>query len=222
MYTVLTTFDDPAINAIFDLPLPPPGASLLSDPEISSVLSEDLLLLFRSLDTMTTLLNTIPALSEYDMLIFDRRRAILQHHLANLQHLPAITETDKTTAACLLATIVYSMLALWGFRPPSEAYSRISYRFRPALMKTDLNNHWGKWWELLLWVLFMGAYSSLETDETTWLCKRIEILCESKGLTEWEDVRATLYRLPMQDALMSGFQWLWVEQCNGNSKLDLK
>ncbi|RFU29346.1 hypothetical protein B7463_g6993, partial [Scytalidium lignicola] len=195
IFSTLTTFTDPEINALFDAPPPTAENSLLYRRNISSVLSEDLIPVLQDLNTMTTLLNLIPALTETDMLVYDRKRAILQHSLARLQDSSASTKREFTTAACLLAAIGYSILALWGFRPPMESYNNMAYRFKPAFLLTDLGNHWGAWWEMLLWALFISGFISGGTDERFWFYEKIQIICRDKGLSSFKTTTGNHARL---------------------------
>ncbi|KAH8812126.1 hypothetical protein F5884DRAFT_898448 [Xylogone sp. PMI_703] len=209
--STLTTFIDPEVNQLFDAPPLSPKESLLYHHDLPSFLPENLIVVMRELNTMVTVLNTVPSLTEVDMLVFDRKRAILQNSLANLQSYLTSSPRECTAAACLLATIVYSILALWGFRPPSEAYNSISYRFRPILVRTNLEDHWGEWWELLLWVLFVGSCCSLGTGEKYWFHKRIQLLCDDKGLENWSDIQRALRRLPAQTLVLAGFELMWIQ-----------
>jgi hypothetical protein len=99
---------------------------VLQENTISELLSEDLVGIYWDMSTMTAILDLKPNLSEADMLVYDRKRASIQHRLASLQIPPVRARHTESLAqeevkvyaqeSCRIAGVIYSNMTLWGFQ----------------------------------------------------------------------------------------------------------
>jgi hypothetical protein len=207
------TFENPELNLF----LTSPGTkehnenSPLWDPALKQVLSNSLIDALHGLEAITKLLNTSPKLSEHDMLVYDRRRASIQHQLSNVAIPPLTAELFHTTESFRLATVIYSILALWGFVPPMKLYGDLAKMLYTSLRATDHVCDWGIWWELLLWTLFIGGHATLGRQERIWFSIMIRETLRGRSLTDWPSVRKVLDLMPVYHTLWEPFQTLWLQ-----------
>jgi hypothetical protein len=207
------TFEDPELNLFFTnfQASDHSNSSLLWNPALSQILSGSLIALLRNLHTMTALLETSLAFPEHDMLVYDRKRASIQHRLADLPIPSEAVESYHTTESCRLAAVIYSNLALWGFQPPMNLYGDLAKILQAALKATDRVGHWGIWSDILLWTLFVGGYAAFEREERTWFSRMIREVLQGRGLRPWLAVRNVLERMLVCRTLLDPFETLWCE-----------
>jgi hypothetical protein len=205
-------FSDRRLNLFFTGPYKNEN-SLLWDPALKQVLSNDLIDALRSLLATTRLLNTSPKLSEYDMLVYDRKRAFIQHQLSNIAIPPLSADLFHITESCRLASIIYSNLALWGFTPPMKMYGDLGKMLYNALQATSEHQvgDWGIWWELLLWTLFIGGHAMLGRPDRIWFSTMIRETLRRRNLITWPSIKKVLELVPVYHTLWEPFQTLWLE-----------
>lgn len=211
--TPFEAFEDPELNLFFTncQASDNSNSSLLWNPALLQILSDGLIIALRNLYTMTALLDTCLAFSEHDMLVYDRKRASVQHQLADLPIPPLAVESYHITESCRIAAVIYSNLALWGFRPPMNLYGDLARMLQAALQATDRADHWGTWWDILLWTLFIGGYAALKREERMWFSRMIREVLQERGLRHWVAIRNVLERMPICRTLLDPFETLWCE-----------
>jgi hypothetical protein len=177
--------------------------SPLWNPALNLILSNDLIDALRSLLAITKLLNTSPKLSENDMLVYDRKRAIIQHQLSDIAIPPLSADFFHITESCRLASVIYSNLALWGFTPPMKLFGDLAKMLHNALQATREREvgDWGTWWELLLWTLFIGGHAMLGRPERIWFSTMIREILRRRNLISWASVREVLELMPVYHTL---------------------
>ncbi|KAE9374865.1 hypothetical protein N431DRAFT_438260 [Stipitochalara longipes BDJ] len=187
--------------------------SPLWNPAFERVLSNDLIDALRSLLAMTELLNSSPKLSVHDMLVYDRKRAFIQHQLSNIAMPPLSADLFRIPESCRLASVIYSNLALWGFTPPMKLFGDLAEMLHNALQATTERqvDDWGIWWELLLWTLFIGGHAMLGRPDRIWFSTMIREILRRRNLIGWSSIRQVLELMPVYHTLWEPFQILWLE-----------
>lgn len=136
------TFEDPELNLFFtNRQASDHSNSSLWNPALLQILSGSLIAALRSLHAMTALLDTSLVLSEHELLVYDWKRASIQHRLADLLIHPLAVESYHITEACRLAAVIYSILALWASGPPMRLYGDLGKMLQAALQATDSVGH---------------------------------------------------------------------------------
>jgi Fungal specific transcription factor domain len=188
-------------------------SSPLWNPALRTILSDPLISALRELYHMTSLLNTSPQFSEHDMLVYDYKRATIQHEIANIDIPPTIASSFHITESCRLAAAIYSILAMYSFRPPLKLYGDLAKRLKDALMITEGGDAggWGIWQDLLLWTLFVGGYAALAREERTWFAGRIGMLLREMEMVDLTEVGVVLEGMPVHRLLRVPFEVLWCE-----------
>lgn len=179
-------------------------------PALSQMLPDDLIAALRGLDTMTAFLHTSPTLSKYDILVYDRKRARLQHQLASVAILSCECDAYGTVGSCRIAAILYSIFALWGFTPPLKIIGDLAQMLQRAL-QTSKDGNWAIWSDILLWTLFIGGYAAFQRQERLWFLTVIQYTLQSRNLTTWYAVREALDTMPVHHSLWDPFEVLWRE-----------
>ena len=207
------SFEDPELNQF--LTGPETGEEYSMSPlwslALNRILSDELIAAFRSLHTITALLDTSPSLSEHDMLVYDRKRASIQHQLADVAIPPITHNLYHISESCRLAAILYSNFALWGFKPPMDLYGHLAKMLQKALQATDDVCQWGPWSDMLLWTLFIGGYAAFGRQERAWFSMMIREEIRSQKLKNWRSARDALDTMPVCQALWVPFETLWWE-----------
>ena len=185
--------------------------SPLWNPALKQIISGNLIAALHDLWDMTELLNTHPQFSEHDMLVYDHKRASIQHEIASVD-IPSVTaEFFHITESCRLATAIYSILAMYSFRPPLKLYGDLAKRLRDTLLTIveDRFCKWGSWHDLLLWTLFVGGYAALGREERRWFSAMIGVVLRQRRLKDWKQVRWVLELMPVHYLLWELFEVLW-------------
>jgi hypothetical protein len=146
-----------------------PIPSALQESSFYEIINEKLVKIYLDMSTLTTILDLKPDLSETDMLVYDRKRASIQHRLASM-HIPSSSaaEADSETQSeskvymqesCRMAGVLYSNMALWGFQPPMHFYGDLAIMLQTSLLRTDLDMYRvrGVWEDILLWIWSLAA-----------------------------------------------------------------
>jgi hypothetical protein len=206
-------FEDAKLNLFLSGPeaIEHNKTSPLWNPELKQVLSDDFIDALHDLLAITKLLNASPKLSEHDMLVYDRRRASIQHQLANVAVSPLTTESFHIFESCRQATVIFSILTLWGFTPPMNLYKDLGKKLLTTLQAASRVCKWGIWWELLLWTLFIGGHAMLGRQERSWFSTMIRETLRERNLVSWPSVRNVLGLMPVYHTLWGPFQTLWLE-----------
>jgi hypothetical protein len=206
-------FEDAKLNLFLNGPeaIEHNKSSPLRNPALKQVLSDELIGVLQELLAITKLLNASPKFSEHDMLVYDRRRASIQHQLANVAVPPLTTEPFNIFESCRQSTIVYSILTLWGFTPLMNLYKDLGKNLLTTLQAPGRICMWGVWWEILLWNLFIGGHAMFGRQERSWFSTMIRETLRERNLVNWLSVRNVLGLMPVYHTLWEPFQTLWLE-----------
>ncbi|KAE9374355.1 hypothetical protein N431DRAFT_437789 [Stipitochalara longipes BDJ] len=204
------TFKDDNLNTLFGTSAHN-KSSPLSNPALLQLLSAPLITTLHDLQYMTDMLNTIPQFSEHDMLVYDQHRASIQHEIANISVSAPHTEYYHIKESCRLTTAIYSILAMYSFRPPLKLYGDLARRLKEILVMVDRVCFWGPWRDLLLWILFVGGYAALGRVERGWFVGMAGVVLKEREMKEWDDVRRVIGGLPVHHMLWEPFEGLWHE-----------
>jgi hypothetical protein len=160
---------------------------------------------------MTNLLNTLPQFSEHDMLVYDQRRATIQHNIADMSIPTAHTECCHVNESCRLAAGIYSILAMYSFRPPLKLYGDLAKRLRETMVLEDAVYFWGPESEFLLWMLFVGGYAALGREERGWFAEMVWFVVRKREFKGWKEVSMLLEAMPVHYLLWGPFEVLYHE-----------
>jgi hypothetical protein len=191
---------------------------MLNENSLSEILSQDLIGVYKDMSTLTAILNLKPDLSEADMLVYDRKRASIQHRLASM-HMSTSDMTEDGSEgqreskvymqeSCRMAGILYSNMTLWGFQPPMHFCGDLAIILKQALLRTDLETFWNGdvWEDILLWILFLGGYAALKRPERVWFLELLAKMEKERQFRRFEDVKVALVRVIYNDGLEMPFE----------------
>jgi hypothetical protein len=124
---------------------------------------------------------------------------------------PAVPASDKEEA-CRLALLVFWFCNYQMSQPDSALNRTLTTQLKDALQASDLKGLWGPNFELLTWVLLLGAFISAGQRERPWFVLNLARLSRVLRVREWADVRAVLLRFFYLDRIYAkGMQDSWEE-----------
>jgi hypothetical protein len=119
--------------------------------------------------------------------------------------------SDKQEACRIALLIFWNANYLLG-RPESALFRRLTIQLKAALETSDLQHFWGPHFELLMWVLFLGAHISAGQRERPWFAMNLAKGARLLKLDNWADVRAVLLRYFYIDRVyQKSFEEVWQE-----------
>jgi hypothetical protein len=119
--------------------------------------------------------------------------------------------SDKQEACRIALLIFWNANYLLG-RPESALFRRLTTQLKAALETSDLQHFWGPHFELLMWVLFLGAHISAGQRERPWFAMNLAKGARLLKLDNWADVRTILLRYFYIDRVyQKSFEEVWQE-----------
>lgn len=99
------------------------------------------------------------------------------------------TQNARLEDCSRIAVLLYSNSALWNM-PHYFAIKRGLVRcYRHALKQLDFEYCEARYPDLLIWMLFLGAWGSEAQLERTWYVSRLARVVKNSGLQSWEEAR---------------------------------
>jgi hypothetical protein len=113
---------------------------------------------------------------------------------------------------CRIALLIF-WFSNYQVAPPHSALSRtLTAQLKDALKKSDLRGLWGPHYELLVWVLMLGAFISAGQRERPWFVMNIARVGKLLKLQQWEEVRQRLLKCFYLDRVYAqGMKDAWEE-----------
>ncbi len=108
-----------------------------------------------------------------------------------LQTLPSAS--DKQEPCCLALLIFWNANYLVG-KPDSALFRTLTTQLKAVLEKSDMLEFWGPHFELLMWVLSLGAHILGGQRERAWFVLNLARGARILKLGEWVDLRKVLLR----------------------------
>jgi hypothetical protein len=119
--------------------------------------------------------------------------------------------SDKEEA-CRLALLIFWFCNYQMSQPDSALNRTLTAQLKSALLESDLKGLWGPHFELLVWVLLLGAYISAGQRERPWFVLNLARVLRVLHLKEWAEVRALLLRFYYLDRIYAkGMRDSWEE-----------
>jgi len=113
---------------------------------------------------------------------------------------------------CRLALLIFWNANYMVANPDSALFRALTTQLKVALEKSDMQGVWGPHFELLMWVLFLGAHISGGQRERPWFVLNLARGARILKLGEWDNVRKMLLRFFYLDRVyQKSFQEAWQE-----------
>ena len=120
--------------------------------------------------------------------------------------------TSVKQEPCRLALLIFWSAQNQVLRSNFAYYRNLTARLVAALQASDIKSLWDPYFELLVWVLSMGAYISAGQRERPWYVLNLLRTTILLAIEDWESMRAVLIRHFYVDRIFSqGMQELWDE-----------
>ncbi|OAP55302.1 hypothetical protein AYL99_10275 [Fonsecaea erecta] len=124
---------------------------------------------------------------------------------------PREPASDKEEA-CRLAMLIFWFSNFQISRPDYALNRTLTAQLKTALQASDLKGLWGPHYELLVWVLLMGAYISAGQRERPWFVLNLARVSRVLNLRSWDDVRQVLLKFFYLDRIYAeGMRQSWEE-----------
>jgi hypothetical protein len=122
------------------------------------------------------------------------------------------TPVSDKQEACRIALLIFWNANYLVGRPESALFRRLTILLKAALETSDLQHFWDPHFELLMWVLFLGAHISAGQRERPWFAMNLARGARLVKLDNWADVRAILLRYFYIDRVyQKSFEEAWQE-----------
>ncbi|KIX96204.1 uncharacterized protein Z520_07982 [Fonsecaea multimorphosa CBS 102226] len=119
--------------------------------------------------------------------------------------------SDKEEA-CRLAMLIFWFSNFQVSRPDSALNRTLTAQLKTALQASDLKGLWGPHYELLVWVLLLGAYISAGQRERPWFVLNLARVSRVLKLQTWDQVRQVLLKFFYLDRIYAeGMRQSWEE-----------
>ena len=119
--------------------------------------------------------------------------------------------SDKQEA-CRVALLVFWNANYLIGDPESALFRRMTIQLKAALETSDLRHFWDPHFELLAWVLLLGAHISAGQRERPWFVMNLARGARLLKLDNWADVRTILLRYFYIDRIyQKSFEEAWQE-----------
>lgn len=124
---------------------------------------------------------------------------------------PRAPVSDKEES-CRLAMLIFWFSNYQISQPDSALNRTLTAQLKTALQASDLKGLWGPRYELLAWVLLLGAFISAGQRERPWFVLNLARVSRVLRVTEWSQARAVVMRFYYLDRVYAkGMQASWEE-----------
>ena len=113
---------------------------------------------------------------------------------------------------CRLAMLIF-WFSNYQISAPDSALSRtLTAQVKTALQNSDLKGLWGPFYELLTWVLMLGAFISAGQRERPWFVMNLAKVAKQLNLNNWSEIRSLLLKFFYLDRIYArGMEDIWDE-----------
>ena len=124
------------------------------------------------------------------------------------QREPASDKED----ACRLAMLIFWFCNYQVTAPDSALNRALTTQLKTALQASNLKGLWGPHYELLVWVLMLGAFISAGQRERPWFVMNLAKVSKVLEIQEWSQVRRLLLKyFYLGRVYLKGMQDSWEE-----------
>ena len=124
---------------------------------------------------------------------------------------PRVATSDKEEA-CRLALLIFWFCNYQISQPDSALNRTLTGQLKTALLASDLKGLWKPHFELLAWILLLGAFISAGQRERPWFVLNLARVARVLGLTDWSEARTLLKRFFYIDRIYAkGMRDSWEE-----------
>lgn len=124
---------------------------------------------------------------------------------------PRAPASDKEEG-CRLALLIFWFSNYQVTAPDSALNRTLTAQLKTALQGSDLKGLWGPYYELLTWVLMLGAFISAGQRERPWFVMNLAKVSRVLKLQEWTQVRGLLLKFYYLDRIYAkGMRDIWEE-----------
>jgi hypothetical protein len=122
------------------------------------------------------------------------------------------TPVSDKQEACRIALLIFWNANYLIGDPASALFRRMTTQLKAALETSDLQHFWDPHFELLVWVLLLGAHISAGQRERPWFAMNLARGARLLKLDNWADARTMLLRYFYIDRIyQKSFEETWQE-----------
>ena len=120
--------------------------------------------------------------------------------------------TSDKEEPCRLALLIFWYAQLQVLQPSSAYYRKLTAQLKAALQASDIKGLWGPFFELLVWVLSLGAFINACQRERPWFVLHLARASKLLNIQDWISLRTVLLRHFYIDRIFQdGMKELWEE-----------
>ncbi|OCT48187.1 hypothetical protein CLCR_04137 [Cladophialophora carrionii] len=124
---------------------------------------------------------------------------------------PRAPASDKEEA-CRLALLIFWFSNYQVTAPDSALNRTLTAQLKTALQSSDLKGLWGPYFDLLTWVLMLGAFISAGQRERPWFVLNLAKVSKVLRLRDWDELREMLLKFYYLDRIYAkGMRDIWDE-----------
>ncbi|ETI20302.1 hypothetical protein G647_08336 [Cladophialophora carrionii CBS 160.54] len=124
---------------------------------------------------------------------------------------PRAPASDKEEA-CRLALLIFWFSNYQVTAPDSALNRTLTAQLKTALQSSDLKGLWGPHFDLLTWVLMLGAFISAGQRERPWFVLNLAKVSKVLRLRGWDELREMLLKFYYLDRIYAkGMRDIWDE-----------
>jgi hypothetical protein len=122
------------------------------------------------------------------------------------------TPVSDKQEACRIALLIFWNANYLIMQPDSALFRRLTTQLKTALEKSDFQNFWAPHYDLLMWVLFLGAHISAGQRERPWFVLNLARGARLLKLADWAETRTIMLRFFYLDRIyQKSFEQAWQE-----------
>jgi hypothetical protein len=196
--------DEPPIPVVTEIPdipqLNPHSGSGIQTFKNTGIFHEQMWGIFMDLLSLTNEMNwaQVKVMNQTNMLSFSDRRASVEYRLTSISSTDGILKPADDhryiQESSRVAALLYANRVLRAMPNNAAMISHLLHHLMRCLQRTNLENRWGKYPELLLWVMFLGGTATTTTADHIWFVTQVMTLAAALELRSWSDVKGVLER----------------------------
>lgn len=200
-YLQVDKFCTPAITELPDIqqmyPLFGEGIHIFKD---TGIFQEQTWSIYLDLLSLTNEMNWTRSrpIKEANMISFSDRRASVEYRLTSMSSTDGILKPADDhryiQESSRIAALLYANRVLRAMPNNAAMIGQLLHLLMRCLQRTNLDRRWGKYSELLLWVLFLGGTATTTAADHIWFVTQVTILAAALKLKSWMEVKGILER----------------------------
>ncbi|KIX10058.1 uncharacterized protein Z518_01139 [Rhinocladiella mackenziei CBS 650.93] len=149
------------------------------------------------------------------MISYTERLAVVMRTLSIATGSGFESKNSYVEDACCLAGTLFCTYHLLGYPSRMAVVVQNGLRLQQKLGLTDPDEEWDQFGDILLSVLFAGAYASAGQLEGKWYLSSLKMVSEKLGGKSWAEIKTMISSFLYAQELESEYLRIWNDACGG-------